>query len=252
MQTAALLAMRGHEVSLYEKGRHLGGQWHTASMIPQKHNFASLIDHLERCLDGYEVPVALNTEVSKEIVAEMKPDVVILATGAVPMNLKVPGANCSNVVQANDILEGNVQAKSRVVVVGGRSLGMEVAILLAEQGREVTLVSRSALGGKRGPDEKITHRALMRRLIELRIPTYLNTTLLEITGESTIVVRVGDEILSLPADTVVLAIGVEPVDKLVKEIEEVVPEVYAVGDCVQPGNAAQATFGAAKLALKIE
>jgi pyruvate/2-oxoglutarate dehydrogenase complex dihydrolipoamide dehydrogenase (E3) component len=250
IQTAALLAMRGHKVSLYEKGRHLGGQWHIASLIPQKQDFTFLIDHLEHCLDRHEVPVTFDTEVSRELVAEMKPDVVVVATGAVPIKLEVPGANRSNVVQANDVLEGNVQVKDRVVVVGGRSLGMEVAILLAEQGREVTLVSRSALGGKRGPDEKITHRALMRRLVELRIPTYLNTTLLEINEEST-VVRLGDEILSLPADTVVLAIGVEPVDTLVKEIEEVVPEVYAVGDCVQPGNAAQATSGAARLALKI-
>ena len=127
---------------------------------------------------------------------------------------------------------------------------MEVAILLAEQGKEVNLVSRSALGGKRGPDEKITHRALMRRLVELRIPTYLNATLLEITGGSA-VLRMADEILSLPADTVVLAIGVEPVDTLLREIEGIIPEVYAVGDCVQPGNAAQATFGAARLALEI-
>ena len=250
MQTAALLAMRGHKVSLYEKGHHLGGQWHIASLLPQKRSFASLVDHLEHCLDRYEVSVALNTEVTKEIVMEMKPDVVVVATGAVPMKLEVPGANRSDVIQANDVLEGKVQAKGRVVVVGGRSLGMEVAILLAEQGKEVTLVSRSALGGKRGPDEKITHRALMRRLVELRIPTYLNATLVEIT-EGSIVVGVGDEILSLPADTVVLAIGVEPVDTLVKEIEGIVPEAYTVGDCVQPGNAAQATFGAARLALEI-
>lgn len=250
MQTAALLAMRGHEVSLYEKGHRLGGQWHIASLIPRKQGFTSLVDHLGRCLDRYEVPVALNTEVSKELVMEIKPDVVVVATGAVPVRLEVPGANRSNVVQANDVLEGKVQAEGRVVVVGGRSLGMELAIFLAEQGSEVTLVSRSALGGRRGPDEKIIHRALMRRLVELRIPTHLNTTLLEITEGST-VVRVGDEILSLPADTVVLAIGVAPVDTLVKEIEGIIPEVYTVGDCVQPGNAAQATSGAARLALEI-
>jgi hypothetical protein len=61
----------------------------------------------------------------------------------------------------------------------------------------------------------------------------------------------GDEILSLPADTVVLAIGVAPIDTLIREIEGIIPEVYTVGDCVQPGNAAQATFGATRLALEI-
>jgi len=250
MQTAAFLAMRGHKASLYEKGHRLGGQWYTASLLPRKQGFISLIDQLERSLDKYGVPVALNAEVSKEMVMEIKPDVVVVATGAVPMELDVPGANRASVIQANDVLEGKFSVKGRVVVVGGRSLGMEVAMLLAEQGKEVNLVSRSALGGKRGPDEKITHRALMRRLVELRIPTYLNATLLEIT-EGSAVLRMADEILSLPADTVVLAIGVEPVDTLLREIEGIVPEVYAVGDCVQPGNAAQATFGAARLALEI-
>jgi 2-enoate reductase len=242
--------MRGHKASLYEKGHRLGGQWYTASLLSRKQGFISLVEQLERSLDKYGVPVALNTEVSKEIVMEIKPDVVVVATGAVPMELDVPGANRASVIQANDVLEGKYSVKGRVVVIGGRSLGMEVAILLAEQGNEVNLVSRSALGGKRGPDEKITHRALMRRLVELRIPTYLNATLLEIT-EGSAVLRMVDEILSLPADTVILAIGVEPIDTLLREVEGIVPEVYAVGDCVQPGNAAQATFGAARLALGI-
>jgi 2,4-dienoyl-CoA reductase-like NADH-dependent reductase (Old Yellow Enzyme family)/thioredoxin reductase len=250
MQTAVLLAMRGHNASLYEKGPRLGGQWYTASLVPRKQDFISLIDQLEHSLDKYGVPIALNTEINKEMVMEIRPDVVVVATGAIPMELDIPGANRTNVIQANDVLEGKFSVKSKVVVVGGRSLGMEVAILLAEQGKEVNLVSRSALGGKRGPDEKMTHRALMRCLVELRIPMYLNATLLEIV-EGSAVLCMADEIFSLPADTVILAIGVKPVDTLLGEIEGIIPEVYSVGDCVQPGNAAQATFGAARLALEI-
>ena len=250
MQASRLLAERGHQVALYEKGDRLGGQWNTASMLPGKQGFTSLTDHLKRSLEGHGVKVVMNTGVTRAHVLEARPDTVVVATGAVPVGLDIPGADQANVVQANDILEGKAPTKKRVVVIGGRSLGMETAIFLAERGRSVTLVSRSGLGGKRGPDEKITFRALMRRLVELRIPVYLNTTVLEITEDS-IVIRLGDEVLSLPADTVVLAIGTEPVDTLVKEIEGIVPEVYTLGDCVQPGNGSQATFAAARLALKI-
>ncbi|MEJ2739422.1 MAG: FAD-dependent oxidoreductase, partial [Dehalococcoidia bacterium] len=133
---------------------------------------------------------------------------------------------------------------------GGRSLALETAIILAEQGKEVFVVSHSGIGGRRGPDEKLTYRQLVKRLVELRIPLYLNTTVLEIT-QANLVVRMENEIVSLPAGTVIQAVGVGPVDTLAKELEGVVPEVYTVGDCVQPGNAAQATFGAARLALKI-
>ena len=250
MQAAVFLAMRGHKVSLYEKSQRLGGQWCIACMIPGKQGFASFTDQLRRSLDRYEVPVVLGTEVTREHVLKMKPDIVVVATGAIPLRLDVPGATRPNVIQANDVLEEKAPVKGRVVVIGGRSLGMEVAIFLAEQGKEVTLVSRSRLGGKKGPDEKITHRALVRRLVDLRMPVYLNTTVLEIT-EGSIVVGMGDEVLSLPADTVVLAIGTEPVDTLVKETEDIVHNVYTVGDCVQPGNASQAIFGATRLALEI-
>jgi pyruvate/2-oxoglutarate dehydrogenase complex dihydrolipoamide dehydrogenase (E3) component len=152
-----------------------------------------------------------------------------------------------NVVQANDVIQSKIETNGRVVVIGGRMLGMEVAVLLAQQGKEVTLISRSRLGGRKGPDEKITYRALMRQLVELRVPLYLNTTVLEITEDS-VISRLEDEVLSLPADTVVVAIGIKPVDTLVEELQGLVPEVYPIGDCVQPGNAAQATFGAARLA----
>jgi NADPH-dependent 2,4-dienoyl-CoA reductase/sulfur reductase-like enzyme len=250
LQVAILLAIRGHQVSLYEKNHQLGGQWCITCALPRKQHFTSLTEHLIHSLDKYGISVLMGTKVTKNHVLETKPDVVVLATGAMPLRLDVPGALRSNVVQANDVIEGKVQVKSSVVVVGGRSLAMELAISLAELNKDVILVSRSGLGGKRGPDEKLTYRALMKRLVELHIPMYLNTTVLEITNAS-VIVRLGDEILALPTDTVVLAVGAKPVNKLVQELEGVTPELYTIGDCVQPGNAAQAIFGAARLALKI-
>jgi len=114
----------------------------------------------------------------------------------------------------------------------------------------VTIVCRSGLGGRRGSDEKITHRALLQRLVERRIPVYANTAVLEIGLES-VTVRLGDEITALPCRSVVLAVGTTPVDGLVGELEGAVPEVYTVGDCVQPGTAARAAYSAARLALQI-
>jgi len=250
MQAAVLLAERGHRVSLHEKDTELGGQWRIACGVPEKEGFAVFTDRLKRSLDRLGIPVVLGTEVTREQVLAVEPDAVVVATGAVPLELNVAGGMRRNVVQANDIIRGKVEVSGRVVVIGGRMLGMEVAIMLAQRGKEVTLVSRSGLGGRKGPDEKITYRALMRQLIDWRIPVYLNASVLEIT-EGSVILGLGTEIFSLPGDTVVLAIGVEPVDRLAEELEGVVSEVYMIGDCMQPGNAAQATFGAARLAAKI-
>ena len=250
MQASRLLAERGHQVSLYEKGDRLGGQWNTASKLPGKRGFASLTDHLKRSLEGHGVKVMMNTEVTRKKVLEARPDTVVVATGAVPVGLSIPVADQANVVQANDVLAGEVEPDQRVVVIGGRSLGMETAVFLAERGRSVILVSRSGLGGKRGPDEKIAHRALLRRIIELGIPTHTSTPVLEI-AEDSVVVRAAGEIVALPADTVVLAVGVVPVDGLARELEGTVAEIHMIGDCLQPGNAAQAVFAAARLAVEL-
>ena len=180
----------------------------------------------------------------------MKPDVVIVTTGAVPLGLSIPGAERDNVLQANDVIKGTAAVKSRVVVVGGSMLGIEVAILLAEQGKEVALVEQFGLGGRKGPSEKRTYRTLVNRLIELRIPLYTSTTAMEII-EHDVIIGMGQEVFSLPADTVVLAIGAEPVNRLVQELEGAVPQVYAIGDCVEPSDAAEATYMAAGLALEI-
>lgn len=250
MQAAAILGQRGHQVSLYEKSSKLSGQWNIASAVPVKKGFASFTNYLKRSLDQYHVPVNLGTEVTKELVLEMKPDAVVVATGAIPKGLSVPGSMRHNVVQANDVISGEVEVKGKVVVIGGRFVGIEVAIWLAEQGKEVSLVTRGKLGGKKGPEEGLTYRTLVRRLIELRIPVYLNTPVLEI-GEGSVIIDLSGEVFSLPADTVVLAVGAESDNELAEQLNGIIPEVYMIGDCVEPRDAAAATHEAAKLASRI-
>jgi len=250
MQAAGYLKQKGHEVSLFEKNLQLGGQWSIAGSLPGKEGYCSVLSHLQRKLEKLLVPVTLGYEVTRENVQSFKPDNAVVATGAAPLELEIPGSLQTHVIQANDVIAWKKETRGRVAVIGGRVLGMETALLLAEQGKEVCLVSRSSLGGRKGADEKITFRALLRELVRLRIPLYLNAVVLEITPGA-VMVGLGEEILALPADTVVQAIGVRAEDRLAAELKGVVPEIYTIGDCVQPGCASQATFSAARLALRL-
>jgi len=250
MQAAVLLAERGHQVSLHEKSAELGGQWNIACAMPGKQGYAALTEFLERSLDKHGVQVMRGNEVTKEQVMETKPDVVVLATGATPRRLNVPGAVHRNVVQANDVIKGSVEAKGKVIVIGGRFIGMEVAIALADQGKEVSLVTKARLGQNGLPLERRIYLALVRQLVQLRVPLYLDALVLEITEES-VVVDLDGEFLSLPADTVVLAVGAEPDNRLAQELEGAAPEVYRIGDCVEPHDAAAAAYDAAKVAWKV-
>jgi pyruvate/2-oxoglutarate dehydrogenase complex dihydrolipoamide dehydrogenase (E3) component len=191
--------------------------------------------------------VITGVEVTKKMVLEMKPDVVVVATGAVPVGLNVPGADGRNVVQGHDVIAGRAPVKGKAVVVGGRFIGMEVAISLAEQGRWVSLVTQAGLGQDGIKLEPMTYKALARKLIELQVPMYLHSRVLEITNGA-VMMTLGDDIFSLPADTVILAIGMRPENKLAQELEGLVPKLYTLGDCVKPKDAAAAAVQAGQLA----
>lgn len=250
MNAAILLARRGHQVFLYERSAALGGQWNVAAATPGKSDFARYTDYLITSLKKANVRISLNTEVTKDHVLTLGPDAVVVATGAVPRVLDVPGATGTNVVQANDVITGAATTAGTVVVIGGRFIGLEVAILLAERGEVVSLVTQAMLGENGNKLERMTFRTLTRRLIELRVPVYIHARVLEIT-ERSVVTAWGQDIFPLPADTVVLAVGAVPDNKLARQLEGAVPEVYTIGDCATAHDAAGATYQAAKLAGKI-
>jgi 2-enoate reductase len=250
MRVALLLAERGHRVALYERSPELGGQWNVASTTPGKELYASLTDRLRRALVEHGVESTTGVTVTREMVAQRKPDAVVVATGAVPAGLDVPGATGPHVVQSLDVLAGTAQVNGRVVVVGGRFTGMEVAITLTEQGRDVCLVTQAGLGENGNKLEQMTFRTVARRLLDLRVPLYLHSTVLEIT-DGAVVMTLGDNILPLEADTVVLAVGMRPQDRLARELEGVVPELHTLGDCVHPRDAAVVALRAVELAASI-
>jgi 2,4-dienoyl-CoA reductase-like NADH-dependent reductase (Old Yellow Enzyme family)/thioredoxin reductase len=250
MQAATLLARRGHKVSLYERSDKLGGQWNIASAQGSKSDYSSFVERLSLDLSRSGTEVILGKSVNRKLVQEAKPNVVVLATGAVPQTLDVPGADGKNVVQANDVLLGKTQVGDRVVVIGARSLGMEVAIQLAEQGKKVSLVSRGRLGGTSVPVEAFVYRALMNQLIKLRIPLYPHCPIRQI-AEKGVYIEVEEEVFLLDADTVVLAVGARPDNHLAKELKGSVPKIFMIGDCAQPRNAREATDEATEVALKI-
>jgi 2,4-dienoyl-CoA reductase-like NADH-dependent reductase (Old Yellow Enzyme family)/thioredoxin reductase len=249
MEAARVLAERGHNVSLYEKSRELGGQWNTACNLPAKASFRTLSQYLIRGLDRAGVKVILKKEVTRHLVEEEKPDVIVVATGATPLTLDVPGANGKNVFQATEVIAGKANVGSGVVVIGGSHRGMEVADFLAEQGKKVSLVTRSRLGG-REPIERNTFVTLRERLVERGVMIFPFSPVFEIRDNGVYVVS-DNELLFLPADTVVMAVGAKSEDKLLEELKGIVPELYAIGDCARVRNAKEAVNEGAELGRKI-
>lgn len=250
MEAARVLAERGHQVSLYERSDKLGGQWNIASALPLKEGYQSLTQYLIRGLQQSGARVILNTKVTQELVEKERPDIVIVATGASPKTLDVPGAEGRNVVQANDVILGNVPVGEGVVVIGGRLVGMEVADFLAERGKKVYLVTKNKLGEDGIPLERNIYRALRDRLIEHGVHLFPDSPVHEIR-ENGVHIEYNRELVFLKADTVVLAVGAKSENKLAEELKSTDFKIYMIGDCVAPRDAREAIREGAEIGREI-
>ncbi len=134
LDAAIVAARRGHDVSIYEKGAKLGGQWLLASIPPGKTEYNTLTIWQKNQLEKLGVKVFLNTEATAGMIADNMPDAVVIATGAVPVVPKIKGADLENVVQAFDVLSCKVVPGKRVAIVGGGLFGAETAFHLAISG----------------------------------------------------------------------------------------------------------------------
>jgi NADPH-dependent 2,4-dienoyl-CoA reductase/sulfur reductase-like enzyme len=238
MESARILAQRGHEVSLYEKSDKLGGQWKAvAAHLPEEN---SLINYLSTGLNRSGVRVYTNREVTSQVVRKERPDAVIVATGSIPAKLDVQGSDGKNVVQAVDVLLGKAKTGQEVVVIGGRTVGLSAAVFLAERGKKVTVVTRSQVARGLGHNQKL---ALQDKLVNLGVRVYPYTTPDGITENgvnlwwnSAEPPQVDNVFFFLKADTVVLAVGAESVNQLGEELKGIASEVVMIGDATGKRN----------------
>ncbi|MFC1981119.1 FAD-dependent oxidoreductase [Chloroflexota bacterium] len=245
MEAARVAALRGHKVTLYEKGDALGGTLIPASVPDFKSDYKSLINYLSTQMRKLGVTIELGKEATPELIREMNPDVVFTATGGRPFIPEIPGVEKENVVTAVDLLLGRKEVGETVVVIGGGSVGCETALYLAQKGRKLTVVARHDAAR----DMHWLNRShLLKLLADADVKISTNTGIREITDEGVAVVDEHGEGSTLECDTVVLALGSRPDGGLFQALEGKVPDVYAVGDCVEPRKVMDAIWEGFRIA----
>ncbi|MEE9491507.1 MAG: FAD-dependent oxidoreductase [Dehalococcoidia bacterium] len=249
MEAARVAALRGHDVTLYEKEKSLGGQLIPASVPQFKQPIKNLVEYLKNQIGKLGVKIELGTEATPALLKELKPDVVILATGASPLIPEIPGVKGGKVATASEILLGKKEAGDKVVVVGGGEVGSELAWFLAEQGKKVTIVEM--LYGVAVAVNMFSRFYLLDKLAELGIEILTNTTAKEITDKGVVAVDINGNKQVIEADTVALAIGFGSNNELGEKLRGEIPEVYTSGDCVKPGKIQEAIHGGSRVARQI-
>lgn len=241
MEAARVAALRGHRVTLWEKEAVLGGMLIPASVPDFKKDIKHLIDYLSTQIRKLGVNVELKKEATPESVQQLKPDVVIIAVGAGPQAQEI-GIEAGNVVSVLDVLLGKKETGSTVVVVGGGLIGCETAAYLAGKGKKVTVTTRREQLATEDMNPN-SMMGLMELIERSKVNVMLNARLLEVNRDGPIV-ETGGSRKELKADTVVLAQGFKPQPALRDALEGKVPELFAVGDCVQPRNILHAIWEA--------
>ena len=248
MEAARVAAMRGHEVTLADNREQLGGQLLVAILPPHKEELGNLTRYLAGQMDRLGVNVKLGDEVTGRTVEEAKPDVVIIATGAIPIVPDIPGAKGKNVATAIDVLIGHQEVGENVVIVGGGMVGCETAEFLAEKGKKVTILE---MLGRIGADiGRTTRWVTMGRLRSLGVRMERNAKVEEITESGVMVSRDGGTEF-FAADNVVLAVGMESNRQLARQLEGKVKALHVIGDSGEPGKVTEAIESALRVAREI-
>lgn len=253
MEAARVAALRGHEVTLYEREHKLGGLLPIAALVKgvEIEDLPALVRYLRTQITKLGVKVELGKEVDLALVEKIKPDVVVVATGGTLTTLEIPGINKSNVVRSSD-LHPRVEiflrflsprllrwltrfwmpVGKRVVIVGGLIQGCEVAEFLVKRGRDVTIAETSNQLGIGIPD--VNRVRLLRWLAEKGVTMLSEVRYEEITDKGLTLITKEGERHTIAADTILIATPPKPNTELLKILEGKVPEIYLIGDCKEP------------------
>jgi 2,4-dienoyl-CoA reductase-like NADH-dependent reductase (Old Yellow Enzyme family)/thioredoxin reductase len=249
MQAAIVAARRGHKVTLFEKDAKLGGQLNIAALPPFKGDIFPWIDYLVSQVGKAGVEVKLNGDATAEALIEGNPDAVVIATGGTPAMPDIAGIDKPNVVTAQDVLSGKVKTGQNVVIIGGGMVGCETGHYLAEQGRTVTIIEIL----KRMASDMffMTRRRLMDGLRSKKVTLLASATCEEIKEGSVQVTTTEGKKETIPADTVIIAVGYKANDHLYKALEGKVPEIYCIGNSAEPRRILEATSEGYRIGLAL-
>ncbi|MCD8143785.1 MAG: FAD-dependent oxidoreductase [Oscillospiraceae bacterium] len=228
MQAALTAVERGHQVVLCEERDKLGGALKFADNgAPNKLTMKRYRDSQIRKVMESSAEVRLNTKVTKAVVDEVQPDVLIAAVGALPVTPPIPGAKGENVIFGADLMADTPLGKN-VVVIGGGMIGCEESVYLSDLGHNVTIVEMQndiAADCLKYPFLWLHHEVEAR---DIRVLTSASCT--EITPNSVTVRKEDGSVEQIPCDNVVMAAGTRARSDVVEELRPLCDQFYIVGD----------------------
>ncbi len=253
MECARVAALRGHEVFLYEKETHLGGLMRLAAVVKdlELDSIMKVIRYLNRQIKKAGGTIRLGKEVNPSVIGKMKPDVLIIANGGISVMPEIPGINNHKVIQGYKLhrqlksymkfFDPKAMARltktfmpvgKRVVIIGGALQGCELAEFLVKRGRKVTIVDTAEQLGEGVLVEDLER--LLRWFGTKGVVMMPQVKYEEINDKGLVVTTRDGKKQKLEADNIITALPLLPNDNLLKSLKGKVPEIYQIGDSINP------------------
>ena len=252
METARVAALRGHQVTLYEREQELGGVLRFESHYPGRDIYRNALRWFANQLARAGVKVELGREVTPDLVMAEEPDAVVVATGAVwdrtgvsgLITEPIPGWDQPHVVTPEQILTGAYTPGRRVLILDDESMWTApgLAEILVDRGHEVEIVTRwfhAMYNIVANVQSLVMFPRLFNKGIRLTPYTYVR----EIKGPTVVTFHIfTNEEARREVDTVIMVTAKRSNDALYHALKGRVHDLYAVGDCVAPRWIGEAVY----------
>jgi 2,4-dienoyl-CoA reductase (NADPH2) len=255
LEAARVAALRGHDVTLYETGRRLGGLMPLAAIVKdlEGESILDMVRYFERQATKLGVDIKLGAEVNPVVVKKLNPDVVIVAVGGTAATPEIPGIGNDRIVVNSSKLHDTLKKAlkfvgpkslekatrlwmpvgKRVVVIGGSVQGCQLAEFLVKRGKQVAIVDEGELGDGLLAEDPFR---LFPWFEEKGVRTLAHAKYERITDDGLVVTTKEGKTMTLEADSILTALPLGPNSALLKSLEGGgVKEIYEIGDCKVAG-----------------
>ncbi|MEH7253795.1 NAD(P)/FAD-dependent oxidoreductase [Neobacillus niacini] len=232
MEAARVSALRGHKVTLFEKGK-LGGALNSSTVAPFKADVRNLENYFSAQMEKLKIDI-VHEEATLDSIQSGGFDAAVIAGGKVPNAVHIKGIDTAKTIQAIDVLSQKAEIGQNVVIIGGGMTGVETALFLADQGRNVTIIDKAAeiMG-----NDLITFKiSYFEFLAQRKVTVHTSVEEIEISENSVAFTNKAGNEHTISADTIILATGYTANTNLYSHLQNLAHlDVYQIGDGKSPG-----------------
>lgn len=250
LKAAITASDRGHDVTLIEKSNSLGGLLKVIASEKHKEEVQRLLTYYRTQIEKRSIRVLLNTEATPKMIKELNPDSILIAMGAKERILPIPGIDNEKVVLATKAILNPEMLGQKVAILGGGSIGCEIALELAEDGKDVSVIEVTDVLAANA--NSLYREALRQKfLLHDNIRSLLSCSCTKIEDVNIWYKDKDGNQLSLPYDTLILSTGLVPQIDLVEQFYGICRDTVAIGDCIRPSSIMNANYEGFVNALNI-